>query len=629
MEEIEEINPFEQEQLEEKEYNKKKISVVENIVGKDIKVEYSKYSQHNLAQKTSKDYQIVLNGNIPIRTGIDHELSHIREGSLENTFWKPYNSIVKKFVQDNNLSANERFVKSVCHEAMNIMEDIRIESLDGYRFIGRKMGYEELCMDCGDKWKESGEEPNMIHGYLLAKRFFRDDLIPDEHIAEVEHLFDTCELNTVKGVLKLFKDWLFNGTLGKQILDECKELDKERDNLDSLRKELNELYEKRIDTNDKLDNDPMTNEEREELSNKREELSREVMQKRRDIDNKENEIYSREKEVSIDDKFTSMLKERDTNQQVYPKDNNEMEKQLTALDKIDSSKEQEKQIEVLAKEKRLSISMGGTEEAPPLHTMYDEYIPRPSGWTLDKCINQDILGSMRKLIATLKNKSKSTMRDEGEDIDIESMIECIKKGSNDFYIDNRPIYGTDILIAIDGSGSMDGDRLNICREMTTTMFKAVEPIPNITIKALVYGGSTTANGKPAVMVIDKTEDCVNINTSYSHPLTPTAEALIYSIEMIKKMKGKKKILLFLTDGLPQGAGHVPLEALLNRARDVYTKVKQTPHVVIKPIGIELAEHYHKYFKTIFGTDSLFIQDMEHLKRFISTEFRREIINALK
>ena len=154
-----EVVNFASERDIEKEYTDKKVKLVEHITGKKIIVKYNINSQYNSASRTSRtDYNIILNGDIPIRTGVDHELSHCREGSLEDKFWKPYTAIVRTWIQKETdtrvilimSASSEHMIENICHTAMNIIEDVRIESIDGYRFLGRQKSYDKLCIDEGN-----------------------------------------------------------------------------------------------------------------------------------------------------------------------------------------------------------------------------------------------------------------------------------------------------------------------------------------------------------------------------------------------------------------------------------------------------------------------------------------------
>ena len=69
---------------EERSYNDKKIKLVSDMVKKNVKVDYNIGYEHNCSFRSiAEGYVIQLNGSIPVRAGLDHELSHVREGSLD------------------------------------------------------------------------------------------------------------------------------------------------------------------------------------------------------------------------------------------------------------------------------------------------------------------------------------------------------------------------------------------------------------------------------------------------------------------------------------------------------------------------------------------------------------------
>ena len=46
-------------------------------------------------------------------------------------------------------------------------------------------------------------------------------------------------------------------------------------------------------------------------------------------------------------------------------------------------------------------------------------------------------------------------------------------------------------------------------------------------------------------------DTSKIRTARDYPCTPTHMAIEYSTKMISRMKGRKKLLIFITDGQPE------------------------------------------------------------------------------
>ena len=635
-----EVDNFISERDIEKEYTDKKVKLVEQITGKKILVKYNINSQYNSASKSNKtDYDITLNGDIPIRTGVDHELSHCREGSLEDKFWKPYTAIVRTWIQKENhtrgvymSASSEHMIENICHTAMNIIEDVRIESIDGYRFLGRQKSYDKLCIDEGNSWKENDEDADIktIEGYVLAERFHRGDLIPDQYKTETHRVYEESKLQTIAGIHKVFSDWL-NGSLGEQIrnnINDMEEIAKQRDQsskdsqeaYDKLDHIQNEIYRRQSQEEyDKLDH----------IQNSKglEDLKKELS------DAAESYKQYKERRDNFADLF-SAISESVIKKQIDEKGSKynrvtskQMRSMIEKIEKTSTSKEKNNNKKALDKERE---QLGNGASAPDLSKGFDMLKPNPSainGYSVENRVKvyDEVVSEIRKITNTLKQKRKSSISDEGSDIDIELMLEAVKKGSNDFYINEEKTNGTSILISVDCSGSMkDYNRLVIARNLCATMFRSVDSLPSINMKVLLYGGAESSFCRTGMLEINNEKDCAKIGIDSSRNLTPTNDALIYSAHLMNKMKGKKKLLLFLTDGEPANYNGTSSSILCEQAQKSYQKIKKDyPNTVIKPIMIGTNSSNINSITTIFGKDALFLE-IEKLSDFIKNEFKKEI-----
>ena len=631
---------FQREVEEELPYNNKKVKVVEDKVDKKITVDYSDSYDNNCAMKeTSNKYRIELNGTIPVRVGIDHELSHIKEGSLDSQFWKPYKSITEGWYNNNipdedKTNYNKKRYDTICHEAMNIVEDIRIESIDGAIYMGRKIAYENMCKNAGIEWNDTDFTPDAIHGYVLAKRFFRNDLIPDEHKAEVNRIYESSKETTVRGIHKIFHTWL-NGSLGEYIKEHLKQSaqeDKEQEeehnaNVDEKRNNLEKLDELLSDMKDRVpDPTNMTDEEKIEWDK----LMNEKHQAQIDLDNASSNRYENQRDrlrealTGIANRYGSKLETTENRYRNFEP----TEKQIDAMEKKMSKTDigKEKSIKKKAIEAEKALSKVEREPAPSIAKQVEPLNMYSIG---EPEIYNEAVSEIRKLFNTLKQKVKLQISDEGEDIDIETMLEAVKKGSNEFYIDNNKVEGTSIIIAVDCSGSMrENDRLDTCQNICATMFRAVDNIPNITMKVVCYGGASETYYKTGIEEIDNANDCMNIGIDGKHLLTPTTHSLLYCAEALNKMKGKKKLLIYLTDGVPQNVQNTHYMTLAEQAGKTYKNIKaNNPHLVIKPVIIGREMCHAETFKTIFGKDYITC-DIDKVSDFIRKEFKEAIKKSI-
>ncbi len=635
-----EIANFGSERDIEKEYTDKKVKLVEQITGKKILVKYNINSQYNSASRSSKnEYDITLNGDIPIRTGVDHELSHCREGSLENKFWKPYTAIVRTWIQKENhtrgvymSASSEHMIENVCHTAMNIIEDVRIESIDGYRFLGRQKSYDKLCIDEGNSWKKNDEDGDIktIEGYVLAERFHRGDLIPDQYKTETHRIYEESKLQTIAGIHKVFSDWL-NGSLGEQIrnsINDMDEIDKQRN---QCNKDSQEAFNRSTDIQNEIctrENNEFPVDELQQNSKRLEDLKKELS------DVSESYDQYQEQKNNLVELFSAISesvikKQMDKKGSQYNRvTSKQMRSMIEKIEKTSTSKEKNNNKKALDKERE---QLGNGASAPDLSKGFDMLKPNPSainGYSGEDRVKvyDEVVSEIRKIANTLKQKRKSSISDEGSDIDIELMLEAVKKGSNDFYINEEKTNGTSILISVDCSGSMkDYNRLIIARNLCATMFRSVDSLPSIDMKVLLYGGADSSFCRTGMLEINNEKDCAKIGIDSSRPLTPTNDALIYSAHLMNKMKGKKKLLLFLTDGEPANYSRTSPSILCEQAQKSYQKIKKDyPNMVIKPIMIGTSNGSSSQSITnIFGKDALFLE-IEKLSDFIKNEFKKEI-----
>lgn len=611
------------------------------MVKKKVKVDYNIGYEHNCAFRSrAEGYVIQLNGSIPVRAGLDHELSHVREGSLDSPFWKPFKTMIdswydKTVPTDMKSRIADNITNTVCRDAMNIIEDIRIESIDGEIFMGRKRAYNNMCRDAGLEWNDNEYEPKMgeIHAYVLAKRFFREDMIPDVHKAEVDRIFEQSRCTTVRGIHKVFHEWLA-GSLGNYILEQIKILSEKKENQESTnQKNVQQTKDERnkIDSliNDMLEETPksqMSDEQRAELT----ELAQSLMEADSKNEQAERKVYQDRR--AIEKESTESRNTGNNIQETHTCSFSPTDKQAKAMEdkmsKTDLSKEKAKK----GKEIEDMKSLHGSKPAPPISMNVEEFDGSNSYYpTLAKArVFTDTVAEIRRTFTTFKQKAKPKLSDEGDDIDIETFLDIVKKGGNEFYIDTKKVEGTSILIAVDCSGSMrEQDKLQICKDITATMFRSVSNIPTIDMKAVLYGGASESRFRTGIKEIKNEKECELIGFDKNHMLTPTAISLVYCAEALNRMKGKKKLMIYLTDGVPQSADKVNHKILAKQAGQTYRQIKSAnPNMVIKPLMISGYTCYDSTIKTIFGNDSMTVP-INDVATFIRKQFKQAVTDSMK
>ncbi|MGR5178865.1 vWA domain-containing protein [Vibrio mediterranei] len=170
-------------------------------------------------------------------------------------------------------------------------------------------------------------------------------------------------------------------------------------------------------------------------------------------------------------------------------------------------------------------------------------------------------------------------------------------------------------IAIDNSGSMvnqttsDGKTLlAVAKDAQTALALALEKINgvNVTASAFPTYGSRyevfklLSENEKAAKLADRLEE---VRGSGHH--TPSATAMWHCIKTVMNSQKKKKIILFITDGWPNGEEHRPLMELVRKA--------EQNNIVVIGIAIgsisERPENFRQYFN-----NAVFIEDMSELKK---------------
>lgn len=170
-------------------------------------------------------------------------------------------------------------------------------------------------------------------------------------------------------------------------------------------------------------------------------------------------------------------------------------------------------------------------------------------------------------------------------------------------------------IAIDNSGSMvnqttsDGKTLlAVAKDAQTALALALEKINgvNVTASAFPTWGSRyevynlLSENEKAARLADRLEE---VRGSGHH--TPSATAMWHCIKTVMNSQKKKKIILFITDGWPNGEEHQPLIELVRKA--------EKNNIVVIGIAIGSISERPENFKQYFN-NAVFIEDMSELKK---------------
>jgi hypothetical protein len=168
-------------------------------------------------------------------------------------------------------------------------------------------------------------------------------------------------------------------------------------------------------------------------------------------------------------------------------------------------------------------------------------------------IDYKVSSNLNKLFKKLKMKNKPYIDYQGYEIDIEEYVNNLIRGIdiNKSFEDRKKSKGASIVISIDGSGSMDGQRIKIAQKLVATIYESLKGIPQIEVKGNIWAGNEM--GDVGITEINRMNDVKKITVRCvegGYFSTPTHMGLEYSGRMLKKMKGEKKLLILITDGFP-------------------------------------------------------------------------------
>jgi len=165
-------------------------------------------------------------------------------------------------------------------------------------------------------------------------------------------------------------------------------------------------------------------------------------------------------------------------------------------------------------------------------------------------VNNSIAKGINKVFKEISSKSRTKMHEYGMDLDIPSVIRRKCKGYGNIFRAQKIKTDLTLVVSIDVSGSMSGYPVDTARKMCATIFKAIDGIKGINFHCFVWNGG---HHDLAITEVNSLKECCSINCE-GPGATPTPEAMAYSVARIKQMSGKKKVLLFMTDGSPDGGG---------------------------------------------------------------------------
>ena len=438
-------------------------------------------------------------------TALNHELGHV----LMRSPMSEAKELINKWLESDyhNLDGKDIDKKyNLYWNAFNVLEDQRIESLMGKLWLANIKRFQTARRKLGKLHKKVTNNPVSV---LLVIRFLRPELVKKtDHFEELSTALKSVENTGKYGALLQLRKL-------KHILDEYFEKKNRR------KKEL----EFKLRNNNNIS------------KNEREEFNEELQEcKEAEIPKEKNTPKFSTEKIDDPEEWDDMMnKLSDDNLTEDELDDMEDEMEDAGTEELTDIKE--------------SMSDGSSVDLTP------SYVLRVGRAGVNTNLpNKKISKQLKSVFRRISEIHKPKIGYDGDDIDTEVYIENKARGSDltKCFIDKKLEHGASILISIDGSGSMRyADKINEVRELVTTLFDSVENYANVELKANIW--SSNYKGDVGITDINNKEDCRYIVTENDGrcSFTPTHLALDYSSKQISKMKGRKKILILITDGNPE------------------------------------------------------------------------------
>ena len=616
----------------DKEKHRVATDIVENAKKTKIRLKYTPRSEgytytHDNPEYNTKDMSVNIHDitigkieGVEQFTLLNHELGHVMFDSPLESGRRMIGKWIAAYDVDGDIKTH---IFKTYWSALNLIEDQRIEHLMGKLWLKNQVRFKKSRLNVGNELyndTENSEDSlkyNPIH-CLQAVRFFKGSLVKDNIAYKlIKKILEDIEGTGPKGslvALRMLKEYLDVFINSK--IDEC----------DEISDKLNNAYDEQ--QNIPIGNDSLEHDKRELRINQ---LNNELQNKTKDFNDNIN--ISKHGTQRYEEEHNPENGIEMENTRAYEGDNSvddegEIGDKVTKEsleEQMEDAKEQGKKQFADVKE---AVENGSNEcSASGTNNMN---VRSGSGTGIPLT---EIAVGMNKLFRKMCELPKDCINDVGDEVDVESFITG-KIDNNDItecLVDTKYTSGASILVSVDGSCSMDDSDKSMeqAKDMVATMFKSIIGINGIELKALVW--SSNKKGEMNVTKINSLNDTRFMTVREGWCLTPTHLAIKYSTDAIKKMKGRKKLLIIITDGYPQyydNNKRVSVNVLIKLGKRAMVKgLRKCPNIMTMLIN---PSYYAKdSCKQIFGKRLMTVDDMEEGSEFIVNKFKRLVMDVLR
>jgi hypothetical protein len=245
-----------------------------------------------------------------------------------------------------------------------------------------------------------------------------------------------------------------------------------------------------------------------------------------------------------------------------------------------------------------------------------------------------IAKGLSKIFKKMKMQKKDFIDNEGEEVDVESYVEALIRGNNlnNCRVNKKITNGIALVISIDASSSMRGSRIDTARNLVATMYESIKNIDNVEICANVWGAD--GNGIVGMTEINSKNDLGQISCDvpkHSYAVTPTHMGLEYSAKMLKKMKGNKKMMIMITDGMPNyyiSGYHMSFNNYMKTCTKSMLKARQVTNNINCIVVSDSHSYRYNPVRRLFKSKNIMnVDNMNIASEKVIKQFKRMVMSS--
>tara|TARA_B100001750_G_scaffold144681_1_gene115506 strand:+ start:2164 stop:3984 length:1821 start_codon:yes stop_codon:yes gene_type:complete len=588
--------------LPEKEYDVKKIGIVSRVIGKPIGIRYLKGM--NYAEQTEHGFRITkanpkvvgISGNV----AINHELAHLLFNSFDARTFKTIKLWSEAWKKTEKDTISVQIAEKIYLEAYNIIEDQRIESLWGRIYLGVKNDFIKTRRALGKKLHElkRGLIEDTPSAVLLSERFFRTDIVESSKYKDLaKYVHDVEGKERQASIIILYKI--------KPYLDEViKKCMSEQSKVEKCQQEYNEL------TNAKPSYE-RTTDEKVEISNKSLEKVKH--------NSKLNRLMKADKGNKMQDnrKIRNEYLKNDVDfSRSYSKEelhSDDYEEELERLEEDGKN---------TVEDIKSKLSSENASKVQTTRTKIEAISKRKQKIPIE--INSRWVSHMKGMFRAFKEKEKETVSSDGYDLDIEEYINMKSRGHGECFTDTSKSYGLSVVLSIDGSGSMRGRNDEVVKKICATIYKAIDGVDNIDLKCITW--TSNVHGDIRLRKYNNMNDLEYLDQQ-THGYTPTHVGFRVGSELLSTMKGKRKLLILLTDGYPcyyQNGKKMSINTVIRETiKQFKIASRKTPNILVVGVG------YGDMLGNILKNKFISCNSMREVETLLMNKMKKEIIRVMR